>query len=161
MKNAKLSDLLVIKLSSLYDIESALVKALPKMAKAADDPELKKGLADHWEETKGHAERLEKVFELLNLKPKKLKVEAIRGLIADGDWVIKNIEPPAARDVSLIRAAQHVEHYEMAIYRGAVSWATTLGFREIAALLQQNLKEEMAADEKLEMARGKLDPLII
>lgn len=157
MKNLKLADLLVLKLNALYDIEKALAKALPKLAKAASDPELKKGFEDHFKETVGHAERLEKAYELIGLKPKKLKVEGIRGIIVDGEWVIKNVMPAAARDANLIRAAQYAEHYEMAGYRGAISWANTLGLTDVVALLQQNLKEEMGADEKLEMAGRKLD----
>ncbi len=160
-KQMDLRDLLVSKLNVLYDIESVLVKALPKMAKAATDPALKKGFTDHLAETKTHVKRLEQVHKLLDVKPKKLKSEAIRGLVKDGDWVIKNVAPADARDANLARAAQYVEHYEMAGYMGAIAWAETLGESEIASLLSQTLDEEIAADEKLDMVGSDIDETIV
>ncbi len=144
-----LHDLLITKMQSLYDVEHEITKALPKMAKAASDAELKSGFEEHLEQTKGQIERLEKAFELLNEKPKKLKSEAIRGLIADGEWVIKNVEGSEALDANLIAAAQYVEHYEIAGYGSAVEWAREMGHTEVADLLEETLEEEEATDEKL------------
>ncbi len=153
-----LDDLLVLKLQALYDVEQELVKALPKMVKAASDPELKDGFASHLDETKGHVMRLEEVFRLLDLPPKKLRGDAIRGLISDAAWVIKNIKTPEARDANLIAAASYVEHYEMAGYLAAREWAATLGNSEIAALLGATLTEEETANEKLSaLASSKIN----
>ncbi len=148
-KTSNLKDILVTKIQALYDIESELVKALPKMAKGATDPELRKAFEEHLEETKGHVERLEDIFDLMKAKPKKLKVEAIRGLVADGAWVMKNTEKGNPRDAALIGAALYVEHYEMAGYMGAQEWAEMIGNAEVAALLEETLGEEEAAEEKL------------
>jgi ferritin-like metal-binding protein YciE len=156
-KDLKLKDLLVQKINVLYDIESELIKALPKMAKAATDSDLKKGFEDHLKETKKQKERLEEAHEILGATPKKLKAEAIRGLVTDGDWVIKNVKPKEAMSASLARAAQYVEHYEMAGYMAAIDWAESLGENEVAELLSKNLEEEVAADEKLSMTGNKID----
>lgn len=153
MKNTKnevtLHDLFIIKMQSLYDVESELVKALPKMAKKSTNADLKKGFEDHLEETKNHVTRLEQVFESIGQKPKKLKVEAIRGLTADAKWVMDNVKNPEALDAALIGAAQYVEHYEMAGYGTAVEWAKIMGHSEAERLLAETLEEEKAADEKL------------
>lgn len=153
-----LHDLLYMKLQALYDTENELIKALPKMAKKSTNEKLADGFNEHLEETKGHATRLEEAFKILDKKPRKLSVEAIRGIIADAEWIIKNIDDLAARDAALIAAAQYAEHYEMAGYISAHSWAERLGFNDIAELLQQNLQEEQAASEKLEtLAKEEID----
>jgi ferritin-like metal-binding protein YciE len=160
MKNTKdlnLKDLLTFKVQALYDIELNLVKALEKMIKAADNSELREALEGHHRETKGHVERIEKIFSILGEKPKILKCEGIRGIIEDAEWVIKNVCPEAARDSNLIRAAQYAEHYEIAGYTGAIDWAETLGEEEIADLLKQTLKEEQGGDKKLREIGNKLD----
>ncbi len=144
-----LSDLLELKLKALYDIESEIIKALPKMAKAANNSELRTAFEEHLEETEGQKERLEKVFELLDLKPQKTKVEAIRGLVEDANWLTKQGMPPEALDASLVAAAQYVEHYEMAGYGSAIAWAREMGNDEIADLLTESLTEEEQADKKL------------
>lgn len=144
-----LSDLLITKLSVLYDVENQLVKALPKMAKNASDPDLAAGFEEHLTQTKEHVRRLEKAFSLLEVKPKKVKSEAIRGLIDDAQWVIKNVKGDEALDANLIAAAQYVEHYEIAGYGSACSWATNIGQTEVAGLLQETLDEEKATDKKL------------
>lgn len=149
MKLMNLNDLFENKICALYDIETSLVKAIPKMAKAASDPDLKNAFNDHLMETRNHVLRLEKIFSILGVKPKKLKAEAIRGLIADGEWVTKNVKPYAALDANLARAAQYVEHYEIAGYTGAISWAEDLQQGEIQDLLKETLAEEKAGDEKL------------
>ena len=148
-KNGTLHELFIIKLQSLYDVENELVKALPKMAKKSTNADLKKGFEDHLEETKNHITRLEQVFEIIDEKPKKLKVEAIRGLTADAKWVMDNVKNPEALDAALIAAAQYVEHYEMAGYGTAIEWAKLLGLKEPQALLEQTLEEEKRADQKL------------
>lgn len=148
-KATNLDEMFLTKIQALYDIESELVKALPKMAKAATDSELKKAFEDHLEETKGHVKRLQDIFDLLKAKPKKLKVEAIRGLVADGAWVMKNTEKGNQRDAALVGAALYVEHYEMAGYLGAQEWAEMIGNEEASSLLEETLSEEEAAEEKL------------
>lgn len=158
MKINNLNDALVLKLKALYDIESQLVKALPKMAKHATDTDLKKGFESHLKETKGHVVRLEKVFKLLGLKLGKTKVEAIRGLVADAEWIIKEKPAKPVLDAMLIASAAFVEHYEMAGYITASNWAETLGFPEVAMVLRETLKEEEAAADKLGMiAEKKVD----
>lgn len=149
MKIQNLEDLFLIKIKSLYDVETQIIKALPKMAKKATDPDLKKGFFVHLEETKQQAKRLEQVFTQFGAKAQKTKVEAIRGAIADTEWLIKNVDVPEVLDAGLVAAAQYVEHYEMAGYGTVVEWAKLLGEDKIAKLLQQTLDEEKATDEKL------------
>jgi ferritin-like metal-binding protein YciE len=153
-KYSTLTDLLLLKLQALYDTEHELVKALPKMAKAAYDEELTAGFRTHLEETKEHVRRLDEAFQLLSEDPKKIKGEAIRGLVEDGEWVIKNIKSSAARDAALIGAASYVEHYEIAGYTIAREWALFLGETEIVSLLEETLAEEQHADAILS-ALGK------
>lgn len=144
-----LQDLFVMKLKALYDIELQLIKALPKMASKATDSELRMGFEEHLEETQEHARRLEDIFERLGEKTAKTKVEAIRGMIMDADWLMKNIKDSDALDASLIAAGQYAEHYEMAGYGAAKEWAKLLGLNEIEDILNETLKEEKAADAKL------------
>jgi ferritin-like metal-binding protein YciE len=149
MKLESLHDLFALKVMALYDIESEIVKALPKMARAATDPDLKEGFEEHLEETKSQVERLTVVFDELGIKPKKTKVQAIRGLVEDAEWLIKEEPSEAALDAGLIASARYVEHYEMAGYLSAVVWAKLLGYTEAAKLLQATLEEEKMAEEKL------------
>ena len=139
----------VLKIQSLYDIEKQLEKALPKLAKASSNQELKNGFLSHLEETKGHSERLEKIFEIIGEKPKKEKCEGIRGIIQDGDWVTKVNSTNELKDSMIAAAARYAEHYEMAGYMCAIKMAEELGMSEAADLLSQTLVEEEAADEKL------------
>jgi ferritin-like metal-binding protein YciE len=158
MQAVTLEDLLLLKLKALYDIELQLMKALPKMAKKSNDPELKAGFTEHFEETKGHKERLEEIFKSIGQKPTKTKVEAIRGMIIDAEWMMKNIKDREALDASLIAAGQYAEHYEMAGYGSAKEWAKILGLNEIEDLLNQTLLEEKSADQKLnDLATGKIN----
>jgi ferritin-like metal-binding protein YciE len=143
-----LRELLVLKLQSLYDIEAELVKALPKLAKAAASYELKEAFESHLQETKGHVARLEEAMHLLDVKPKKEKVQGIRGIAEDGDWVAGHTTAQA-RDAALIAAAQYAEHYEMAGYTAAREWAAMMDHQEVADLLDSTLLEEQAASEKL------------
>ncbi len=153
-----LHDLLLNKLSVLSDVENQLIKALPKMAKAATDLELSAGFEGHLKQTREHARRLEQAFAILKQKPKKLRSEAIRGLVEDGAWVIKNVTGDEALDANLIAAAQYVEHYAIAGYGSALEWATEMGHEEVADLLQATLDEEKDTDKKLnDLARGKIN----
>ena len=156
-----LEDLLINKLCALYYVENAMVKSLPKLAKAATDADLKNGFTEHLEETKGQVERLEEIFSMFEMKPKKLQSEAMDGLVADGEWIIKNVAPEEARDANLARAAQLVEHYEIAAYSAAISWAEELGLEEIATLLKETLAEEENTDEKLEITGTKIQKEIV
>lgn len=144
-----LHDLLILKLDSLFDIEQQIIKALPKMVKAAEDEQLREAFAAHLEETRHQGERVEEALQLLEVPLGKSKVEGIRGIIEDAEWCIKNVKDPAARDAILIAAAQYVEHYEMAGYGAARTWAEVMGHNEVADLLQTTLDEESAANDKL------------
>jgi ferritin-like metal-binding protein YciE len=148
-KIENLEDLFRLKITSLYDIESAIVGALPKMAKAATGPELKEALEMHLEETRSQVTRLEEIFTMLEMKPKKTKVEAIRGLIADADWIIKQKPSPGLLDALIVASARYVEHYEMAGYMSAIAWAEHLGMTEATELLRATLEEENNAETKL------------
>jgi len=142
-------DLYVDQLKDLYNAESQLVKALPKMIEAASNPNLRAALSDHWEQTKGHVNRLEQVFDRLGEKPTGKKCYAMQGLIEEGKEILKGHFTPETRDAGLIAAAQKVEHYEMAGYGTVRTYARQLGEREAAELLDATLKEEGAADHKL------------
>ncbi len=148
-KDMNLYDLLIIKVQSLYDIEHVLIKALPVMAMKATDQDLKAAFRHHLDETRSHVARLGNIFSILGQKPKKLKVEAIRGLVKDAEWVMKNIHTKSARDAAMIGAAEYVEHYEMAGYQVAYEWSKKLGFDSIAEYLAQSLREEIGAADKL------------
>ncbi len=153
-----LHDLLVLKLKALYDIETQLVKALPKMAKKSDDADLAQGFNDHLEETKNQVQRLEEALQILGEPVKKLKVDAIRGLTKDADWVMKSIKDKAARDAGLIGAAEYVEYYEIAGYKTAIEWAKLMGHNAVAELLTTTLNEEITASQKLaDLANAKIN----
>jgi ferritin-like metal-binding protein YciE len=157
-KMKTLHELFLTKLMALYDIEDQLVKALPKMVAQATNRDLKEAFASHLEETKMQIERLEECFSLLKEKPKKIKVEAIRGLVKDAQWVIKHVQKGPALDANLIAAAQYVEHYEIAGYGTAAAWADSMEHMEVADLLTATLHEEQAADEKLSaLAESKIN----
>ena len=136
-------------LRDLYDAENQLLKALPKLAEAANAPGLKLALSQHLEETKGHVARLDRVFRELEVKPSGETCEAMKGLVKEGEEFIQAKGEPAVRDAGLIGAAQRVEHYEMAGYGTARTLAKRLGFQDIAISLQQTLEEEGEADRKL------------
>ncbi len=153
-KPLSLQDLLVIKLRALYDTELELIKALPKMAKGSTDAELAQSFNDHLAETENHAKRLEEIFVFLDMKPTRLKGDAIRGLITDGAWVLKNVPEGSLCDINLCAAASYIEHYEISGYMAALEWANSLGMSGLADILNMTLSEEMAADEKL-IAKSK------
>lgn len=149
MELETLQDLYVDELRDIYNAENQLVKALPKMAKAASDENLKQAFTDHLEQTKGHVERLDKLFEKLGEKATGKKCKAMEGLVEEGKEMIEEDAEPQVKDAGLIAAAQRVEHYEMAAYGTVHAYAKLLGDDQAAKLLQQTLDEEGAADKKL------------
>ena len=136
-------------LRDLYDAENQLVEALPKMAKAASARELSTAFTDHLKQTKGHVERLEQIFQSLGEKPTGKKCKAMAGLIKEADELLLEDLEEEVQDAALIGAAQKVEHYEIAGYGTARTWADRLGLKDASKLLQQTLNEEAAADKKL------------
>jgi ferritin-like metal-binding protein YciE len=136
-------------LQDVYYAEKQLTKALPKMAKEADDAELKKAFTDHLEETEGHIERLEKAFEMIGKPARGKKCEAIIGIIDEGKEVIDEAEDEQILDAGLIASGQAAEHYEIARYGTLCAWAKLLGKPQIARLLHETLQEEKHADELL------------
>ena len=151
-KITNLEEAFVEQLKDIYSAETQLVKALPKMAKAATNPDLKKGFSDHLEQTKVHVQRLEKIFQGLEEKASGEKCLAMEGLIKEGAETIDEDAEPAVHDAMLIAAAQRVEHYEIAAYGTVSKWAEVLGNEEAAELLAETLKEEEETDEKLTTA---------
>jgi ferritin-like metal-binding protein YciE len=144
-----LHDLYVSELKDLYSAENQLLKALPKMAKKAAAPELRDAFTEHLEVTRKQVERLETIFAELGVSPKGKKCKAMEGLIEEGKEVIDEDGAAAVLDAALIACAQRVEHYEMAGYGCVRTFADLLGYADAAALLQQTLDEEGAADEML------------
>jgi ferritin-like metal-binding protein YciE len=144
-----MQDLLISELRDLYSAEKQLIQALPKMAKNASDAALKEAFTSHLEETRGHAERLEQACAELGVKPVGKKCKGMEGLIEEGNEILTEEAEDAVRDAALITAAQRVEHYEIAAYGGAITFARLLGEDGVADLLEATLEEEEAADEKL------------
>jgi ferritin-like metal-binding protein YciE len=144
-----LKQLYVDELKDLYNAESQLVKALPKMAKAASSEELRQGFEEHLEQTKGHVQRLEKIFQTLGESPKGKKCKGMEGLVEEGAEVMEEDFEGSVMDAALIGAAQRVEHYEIAAYGTASAFAVELGQSEQASLLNETLEEEKETDEKL------------
>ena len=144
-----LEELLIDQMQDLYDAEKQLVKALPKMAKAATSEELQQAIRDHLEETTNQVVRLEQAFEHLEKQPKAKPCKAMRGLIEEGSEVIEEGAPEPFTDLGLIAAAQRVEHYEISAYGTAKAMAEQLGQDEIVALLEETEEEEKTADSKL------------
>ncbi len=144
-----LHDAFLDELRDSYDAEKQLIKALPKMAKAATSSELRDAFEKHLEETQGHVDRLEQVFELLDEKAKGKHCDGIAGIIEEGKNAMGEDFDDATMDAVLIASGQRAEHYEMAAYGTLVAWARGMGHNEAADLLQETLDEEQAADEKL------------
>ena len=148
----------VDELRDLYDAEKQILTALPKMAEAASHAELRKAFEMHLKQTEGQVARLEKIFESLGEQPTGKKCVAMAGLIKEGDELMKEGLEPDVLDAALIGAAQKVEHYEMAGYGTARTWAKRLGEQEACELLQKTLEEEAATDEKLtKLAEPKIN----
>ena len=144
-----LDDLFLDTLKDIYYAEKQIVKALPKMAKAANSPALKAGFEQHLEETEGHVERLEQIFELIGQPARGKTCDAILGILEEGKSIMDEFKGTVALDAGLVSAAQAVEHYEMARYDTLRTWAQQLGMKEAVGLLEATLKEEEAADRKL------------
>lgn len=144
-----LKELYIDELRDLYNAENQLVKALPKMAKAASSEELRTGFEEHLEQTRGHVQRLEKIFEDLDESPKGKTCKGMEGLIAEGSEMIDEDFEDEVKDAGLIGAAQRVEHYEIAAYGTTKAFAELLGHTEHVSLLEETLEEEKATDEKL------------
>jgi ferritin-like metal-binding protein YciE len=144
-----MEDLLVHELKDLYNAENQILKALPKMAKAASSADLQKAFEDHLEETKNQVHRLEQIFQELGLPARGKKCKAMEGLLEEGKEVVDEDAEPHVKDAALIGAAQRVEHYEIAGYGTARAFAKFLGDERIAELLTQTLDEEKGANTKL------------
>ena len=149
MKLESLRDLYVEQLKDLYNAEQQLIKALPKMAKAASSEELKAAFEDHLGQTRQHAQRIETIFEQMGEKAKGKKCRAMEGLVEEGGEVIREDMDDGIKDAALIAAAQRVEHYEIAGYGCVKAYATRLGDENAVTLLEQTLEEEKKADELL------------
>jgi ferritin-like metal-binding protein YciE len=159
MKLDNLRKLYIEELRDLYSAENQLLKALPKMAKGASSDELKQAFENHLQETEGHVERLETIFEDLDESPKGKTCHAMKGLVEEGSEILEEEGEESVLDAGIIAAAQKVEHYEIASYGTVRTFAELLGEKNAAKLLQQTLDEEGAADEKLnELAEGIVNP---
>ena len=149
-ENSNLHKFFISALKDIYYAENAIIEALDKMQEAATTEELKDAFEDHQLQTKKHVSRLEKVFKLLNEEPEKKECEAIKGIIKEGEEIIKSTEDGSmTRDAALIIAAQKVEHYEIATYGGLVQLALTMGHDKAADLLEKTLQEEEDTDYNL------------
>jgi ferritin-like metal-binding protein YciE len=153
-----LRTLYIGELKDLYSAENQLVKALPKMAKAASSDELRQGFEAHLEQTKGQVKRLEQIFEMLDESPKGKKCIGMEGLVKEGAEIMDEDFEGAVMDAALIGAAQRVEHYEIAAYGTVREFAQTLGETEQASLLEETLNEEKETDEKLTQLASRINP---
>ncbi|HEY7208384.1 MAG TPA: ferritin-like domain-containing protein [Gaiellaceae bacterium] len=149
MKLDSLQDVFEEQVSDLYDAEQQLLQALPKVAQAAGSDELRTAITDHLEETRGHVQRLEQIFEAAGITRQDERCEAMEGILREGDEIVTATGDPTAKDAALIAAAQRVEHYEIAGYGTARTLAGELGFSEAESLLEETLDEESKADKLL------------
>ena len=149
MAGNNLREALVEEIKDLYNAEKQLTKALPKLAKAATSDELREAFESHLEETEAQITRLERVFELLDEKPRGKHCAGIAGIIEEGSDTMQEDAEDAVMDAMLIAAGQRAEHYEIGAYGTVIAWAEALELTEIAQILQETLAEEKAADEKL------------
>lgn len=149
MAEKTLDDLFLNTLKDIYYAEKKILKALPKMAKAAESEELSQAFLTHRDQTEGQIERLEQVFEILDKAARGKQCDAIEGIIAEGEEIMEEFEETAALDAGLVSAAQAVEHYEIARYGTLKAWAIELGMNDAAKLIDQNLKEEEQTDKLL------------
>ncbi|HVW00398.1 MAG TPA: ferritin-like domain-containing protein [Planctomycetaceae bacterium] len=153
-----LEDLFVHDLKDVYHAEKQLVRALPKMAKAATSEKLRQAIEEHLAETENQVERLEQVFQTLEVGPRGVKCAAMEGLIEEGKEVLESELDDPVKDAAIIGAANKVEHYEIASYGTLVSLARLLGHSEAEKLLQETLEEEKNADRKLtELAESEIN----
>lgn len=158
MKIETMDDLFLGQIEDLYDAEKRLVKALPKLAKASASDKLRNALDSHLEETKGHVERLEQIFSEIGKKPKAKTCAAMKGLVEEGDEIVGEIDQSPLRDAGIISAGNRVEHYEIAAYGTARTFAQILGLNQAVSLLEKTLEEEKKADMKLtKLAEGLIN----
>lgn len=148
-KTKTLDDLFLDTLKDIYYAEKQILKALPKMAKGAQNSKLKQGFEKHMAQTEGQIARLEEVFGIIGQTARGKKCEAIEGIIEEGNSILEDYKGTAATDAGLISAAQAVEHYEITRYGTLKRWAETLGHSEAVKLLNQSLEEESQTDEEL------------
>ena len=159
MRIETLEKLFLEELSDIRSAEQQILKALPKMVKAANDAELKESLEEHRQVTEEHVERLDRIFELLGERPSSKKCKGLAGLLEEGAEMLKMEMEPILKDAAIIGAAQRVEHYEMAVYGTLRSFADQLGAADAARLLEQTLDEEKEADLQLtEIAHSVVNP---
>lgn len=144
-----LEDLFVHELSDIYSAEKQLSKALPRLARAAENPDLQSAFTTHKEETEGQIERIDQVVDILSVKLKRMKCVAMEGLVEESKEVIDSIEKGPVRDAALIGGAQKAEHYEIASYGTLCELGKQLGYKDAVKLLKETLAEEKATDEKL------------
>ena len=155
MATQSLQDMMIEELRDLYDAEKQLTKAIPKMVKAAADPELKAGFSEHLEQTKNQVTRLEQCFEKLSIKARSKPCSGMKGIVEEGKEQMEQDLSDSLMDVGLVGAARRVEHYEMAAYETTIAIAKALGHGEIVSLLTESLTEEEQTDRKLSIA-GKM-----
>jgi ferritin-like metal-binding protein YciE len=157
-KMQSLDDLFINMLKDIYYAEKQILKALPRMAKKADSEELRAAFEQHLGETEGQVERLEQVFALCDVKAGGKTCPAIKGILEEGQEVMKEAQDPDVLDAGMIADAQAVEHYEIARYGTLIAWANQLGMKDAVPLLQQTLDQEYNADRTLtEIAEGSLN----
>jgi ferritin-like metal-binding protein YciE len=149
MAEKTMQEAFIDELRDAYDGEKQLIKALPKLAKAANSRELSQAFQSHLQETKGQVARLEKVFGLLGEKVRGKHCDGIAGIVEEGKSIMEEDFAPATMDAALVAGGQRAEHYEMAAYGSLIAWAEALGHTQVASLLNETLQEEKAADKKL------------
>ncbi|MBB4067203.1 YciE/YciF ferroxidase family protein [Gellertiella hungarica] len=149
MAQKMLQDLFYDTLKDIYYAERQILKALPKMARAAQSEKLRQAFEQHKEETQGQIERLQQVFEIIGKRAQGKTCEAIQGIIAEGEEIMEEFKGSPALDAGLISSAQAVEHYEITRYGTLAAWAKQLGHKEAVTLLEQTLQEESKTDSSL------------
>lgn len=157
MKHNALMEVYVDELKDLYDAENRLVKALPKVAKAAASETLRAAVEEHLEQTRGHVDRLKEIFDNMGEKPTGKKCAGMMGILKEGEEIMDEDYEGEVMDAALISAAQRVEHYEIAAYGCVRTWADLLGENEASALLDKTLEEEKETDEKLTQLAEKIN----
>jgi ferritin-like metal-binding protein YciE len=159
MAKTTFHSLLAHELQDLFDAESRILKALPKLMEKANSPKLREGFEKHLKQTEGQVERLEKCFKLLDIAERKEPCSGMKGILEEGEEGMKKDMEPAVMDAALIAGAQRVEHYEMAAYGTACAWAKLMGHTEVADLLSETLEEEKETDEILsKLAESEINP---
>jgi ferritin-like metal-binding protein YciE len=157
-KMDSLESLLLHEVKDLYHAEKQLIKALPKVAELASSPELKNAVEEHLRQTEGHVNRLEQVFQMLGQSAKGTKCKGMAGILDEAEKVMKSDSSPETLDAAIIMSAQKVEHYEIASYGSAATWAEMLGRQDIKMLLGQTLDEEERTDKRLtELAKSGIN----